>query len=165
MKLRLLHLWPAAAVLLADQLTKALAARLLPPHEPLKILPGLFSLTLVHNTGVAFGLGAGRVSALRGLLLALLSLAAIALLLRYASQAPPGRRGLQLALGLIIGGALGNIADRLRLGYVVDFLDFHWRAFAWPTFNLADTCISVGMGLLLLDLFLSRPRRAETLAG
>ena len=161
MKLRLLPLWPAAAVFLADQLVKGLASRLLPLHEPVQVLPGFFSLTLVHNTGMAFGLGAGRASALRAVLLALLSLAAIALLLGYASQAAPGRRGLRLALGLIVGGALGNIADRLRLGYVVDFLDFHWRAFSWPAFNVADACISVGMGLLLLDLLRSRPRRPE----
>jgi signal peptidase II len=143
----------AVAVLAADQLTKHLVLQHLDPGEPILIAP-FFDLVLVWNRGVSFGLlnGAGGSSpwwliGLAGVIAALL----IAWLWRETRALP------QAALWLVLAGALGNVADRLRYGAVVDFLDFHLGGYHWPAFNVADSAIVIGAGLLLLDgLFLRR---------
>ncbi len=138
----------AAVVLMADQWTKhwVTNAGLSWPGGSRDILPGYFSLTLLHNTGGAFGiLPHGTLG-----LAAAAALAVSAILLFVFRAQKPLPVLLALALGLPLGGALGNLWDRVHLGYVVDFLDFHVRHYQWPVFNVADSAICVGVFLLAL---------------
>ncbi len=165
MNLRLYQAGLVLLVVLADQLTKMLAAASLSLHQSKMVIPGLFNLTLVHNNGMAFGIMAGAPSALRSGLLTALSAAALLLIIYYCASIPRSRLWLQFGLSLIMGGALGNIIDRLRLQHVVDFLDFHWQGHSWPAFNLADSCISIGMAMLVLDFLLGFRKRGQALTG
>jgi signal peptidase II len=138
-------------VVALDQATKLLVASLLVPGESVEIVPGLLHLTLVRNTGMAFGLLSGFDIPLKSFLMTVLSLAALAAVIYYALRAPKGETLTHLGLILILGGALGNIVDRARLGYVIDFVDVFYRDTHWPAFNVADSSICIGVGLLLLD--------------
>jgi signal peptidase II len=140
-----------AAILALDQVTKMLVASRLVPGESVEILPGILHLTLVRNTGMAFGLLSGLDLPFKSLLMTLLSLAALAAVIYYALRSPRGDTMTHFGLVFILGGALGNILDRARLGYVVDFVDVFYRDAHWPAFNVADSSICVGVGLLLLD--------------
>lgn len=148
----------AGAVVALDQLTKAIALERLVLGVPVAVVDGLLSLTLVFNPGLAFGLLGGIPTAWRWLVAAL-SLVALVVLARVALRVLPagGPRG-RAAIGLIFGGAVGNLIDRARFGAVVDFVDVHWRGWHWPAFNVADSAISVGVALLALRLLTeSRP--------
>ncbi|HEX9204829.1 MAG TPA: signal peptidase II [Candidatus Deferrimicrobiaceae bacterium] len=145
---------PALSALLltaADQASKSWAVRNLPLFEPRELLPGILGLVHVRNTGVAFSLLSNLDPRWVHPMLILATLLAMAAVLAYIwhlpgkGLAPPG-------LGLILGGAIGNLIDRWRLGYVVDFIDLHWRTHHWPTFNVADIGISVGVALLVADM-------------
>jgi len=137
-------------VLLLDQISKLLVMARFAMHEVLPVIPGFFNLTFVTNTGAAFGLLAGEQTLVRQLFFVAVALAA--LLFLYYSHRHFRDQGALFAhaIGLIAGGAVGNLVDRLRLGAVVDFLDFYIGAYHWPAFNVADTAICVGVGLFLL---------------
>jgi len=142
----------ALAVLLLDQLTKLWALQRLPPGLPVPVIDGFFSLTLVMNPGLAFGMFAATPAGWRWLV-ALLSIGALGVLVVVGLRMlPGGGRLTPLALGLIFGGAVGNLLDRGRFGAVVDFLDFYWRGYHWPAFNAADSAITVGVALLALRM-------------
>ena len=142
----------AVAVLVLDLVTKHLALERLAPGRPVSVIDGLFSLTLVMNPGLAFGMLAGTPAGWRWLV-ALLSIGALGVLAVVGLRMlPTGGRLTPFALGLIFGGAVGNLIDRARYGAVVDFLDFYWRAYHWPAFNAADASISVGVVLLALRM-------------
>ncbi len=142
----------AAVVLVLDQITKVMALRLLEPGRPVPVIDGFFSLTLVMNPGLAFGM-LGQVPPGWRWVVALLSMVALAVLLVLAARMVPAGGPLSvLALGLVFGGAVGNLIDRARFGAVVDFLDFYWRSYHWPAFNVADSGISVGVTLLALRM-------------
>jgi signal peptidase II len=134
----------AAAILVADQATKAWALATLRGAPALTVVPGCFNLTFSMNTGGVFGLFAGAPSGIRRVVFAgatALALGAIGWFLhRWGRQS----RLLTVALGLVAGGALGNLVDRLRFGSVIDFIDWYWRTHHWYTFNVADSAISVG---------------------
>lgn len=147
----------AAIVVVLDQLTKALMLWLLsPPAQPIGVAP-FFNLVMVWNRGVSFGLldsdGALAPWLLSGLALAVVT--ALVLWLRGADQLLTA-----IGLGMVIGGALGNVVDRIRLGAVVDFLDFHWSGYHWPAFNLADSAICVGAALMVVDGLIAPKRRS-----
>lgn len=149
-------LQPALAVLGIvglDQLTKFLVTQNLALGESVKIVPGLVNFTMVRNTGMAFGLLSGSEVPYKSLIVTVMSLLAMAAVAYFALRADTSAWVPRIGLWCILGGALGNIIDRVRLGYVVDFVDVFWGSAHWPAFNLADTCISVGVGLLLLDSF------------
>jgi signal peptidase II len=149
----------ALCVLILDQLSKFQALERLPPGIPVSVVDGLFSLTLVMNPGLAFGMLSSTPSAWRWIV-ALLSMGALAVLAVIGVRLlPAGGWMTRLALGLIFGGAVGNLIDRGRFGAVVDFLDFYWRDYHWPAFNVADSAISVGVTLLALRLL--RPADAK----
>jgi signal peptidase II len=151
----------AAAVLVADQLTKAWALHRLDPGQPVVLVPGLFDLTLVMNPGVAFGLFAGVPPEWRWLV-TVFSIAALILLGSLAMRiVPDGGRVGTLALGLVFGGAVGNLVDRWRFGAVVDFFHVFWRDWHWPNFNVADSAITVGVVLLAAELWLAGSERAR----
>jgi signal peptidase II len=139
----------AVVVLVADQVTKAMALRWLVLHEPVVLLPGA-ALTLTWNTGAAFGLLAGLPAALRLPLFLTVTAAAAVALVSILRGAPEGSRWQSIAVGGIFGGALGNLVCRLRFGAVVDFVELHWRDWYWPTFNVADSAISIGIAMILL---------------
>jgi signal peptidase II len=144
----------AAAVIAADQVSKALLMRLV-ADGPVTLAPFL-DLVMVWNRGVSFGLfgGAGAADGQRWLLVGL-SLAVVVALLVWLART--GARGEALAIGLVVGGALGNVVDRLRFGAVADFFDFHLAGYHWPAFNLADSAIVCGVGLLVIEsLFVAR---------
>lgn len=140
----------AAAVVLADQIIKWWAVGVL-GDEPYGIeILSFFNLVLVWNKGISFGIFGG--GSLPPWLLAAIALAVTLALVIWLRKAET--RLLALAIGLVIGGALGNVIDRFRFGAVADFLDFHWGAYHWPAFNLADAAISVGAVILLMDALL-----------
>lgn len=132
-----------------DQVLKAAVVRALAPETSLTIIPGVLSLTHVRNTGIAFGLFAGLPAAIT----VAAALTLVAMLFYNEARSAPGRAA-RLGVGLMLGGALGNLVDRIRLGFVVDYLDFH----VWPVFNLADAAVVTGSLLLGLALV----RRART---
>ena len=146
---RLFFLFLSGIVLAVDQLSKSLIQFLLESGESLPMIPSVFHLTLVLNQGVAFGLFPNS----RTVLLLIIT-ASILILTVLGFRAAPGRLKTQWAIGLILGGALGNWMDRIRLGAVVDFLDFR----IWPVFNLADTAISIGVGLFLLEILFDKKK-------
>ena len=142
----------AGAVAALDQVTKAIALDRLVPGIPLPLIDGLLALTLVMNPGLAFGLLGGLPTTWRWTV-ALLSVTALAVLARVAVRVLTQGGPLdQAAIGLIFGGAVGNLIDRARFGAVVDFVDAHYRGFHWPAFNVADSAISVGVVLLAVRL-------------
>jgi signal peptidase II len=146
----------AGVVVILDQLTKAVVLQRLPLGVPVSVVDGLLALTLVLNPGLAFGLLGGVPDGWRWLVAAL-SLVALAVLARVALRVlPGGGRAGQLAIGLIFGGAVGNLVDRARFGAVVDFVDVHWRGWHWPAFNVADSAITLGVALLALRLLNDR---------
>ena len=139
-------------ILVLDQATKLLALSRLSLGAPVSVVDGLFALTLVMNPGLAFGF-LGAVPPGWRWVVAVLSLAALcALALLAVRLLPGGGWPAALALGLIFGGAVGNLIDRWRFGAVVDFIDVYWRGFHWPAFNVADSAISIGVALLALRL-------------
>jgi len=145
----------ALVVVALDQASKALVRRALPlgaEWPPGGVLGGWFAIHHVANTGMAFGLARGS-----GPLLLVVALAVAGGLLTWAARVPAAERTLQLGLGLVVGGALGNVIDRLHLGHVVDFLD----ARIWPVFNLADSAISIGVVILAWHAWREERRGAE----
>jgi len=142
----------AFIVVILDQLTKVLALERLSPGVPVGMIEGCFSLTLVMNPGLAFGMLSATPSAWRWVVV-LLSMGALGVLVVLGARLlPTGGVPTRLALGLIFGGAVGNLIDRGRFGAVVDFLDFFWRGYHWPAFNAADSAITVGVALLALRI-------------
>ena len=146
----------AGAVVALDQISKAIALDRLPLGVPIAVIDGLLALTLVLNPGLAFGL-LGSVPLAWRWTVAALSLVALAVLARVALRVlPAGGWTGRMAIGLIFGGAVGNLIDRARFGAVVDFVDVYWRGWHWPAFNVADSAITVGVALLALRLLNDR---------
>ena len=136
-----------AGILLVDQVTKGLVTQRFSLHENLEVIPGFFYLTHIRNTGGAFGLLAGEASRLRTGLFFAISCLALGFIFYLYTRIPSGKPWLNAGLAMTFGGALGNLIDRLRFGEVVDFLDFHIGTLHWPAFNVADSAISVGVGI------------------
>ncbi|MBK5968638.1 signal peptidase II [Thiorhodovibrio winogradskyi] len=142
-------LWLTATVILLDQLTKWLAERLLPLHEPVALMP-MLNLTLMHNEGAAFSLLADAGGWQRWLFAAFALLVTIVLVV-WLLRLDARERMTAAALALLIGGAVGNLIDRLRTGRVVDFIDVYYGDWHWPAFNIADSAITIGVALLLIE--------------
>ncbi len=165
-------LWLALAVVAVDQATKLWAEAALELHRPLELLPG-FNITLSYNTGAAFSFLAGAGGWQRWFFV-VLALVVTIFLVRWLASLGRGERWLAIALAFILGGAVGNVIDRLWYGHVVDFIDVYYVAqsclpfFAavrgqchWPTFNIADSAIFIGAVMLLIDGFRSRRASGE----
>lgn len=155
------YLWFSAiiaAIIFLDQLTKHLVVRRFRLHESVPVIPGFFDLTYVRNPGAAFGFLASAPGAWRSIFFVTVSIVALAVivaLVRTAHDRLP-----VIAFSLIGGGAVGNLIDRVRFGDVVDFIDWYFRTYHWPTFNIADSAITIGVGLLAIEMLLSK--RKET---
>jgi signal peptidase II len=153
----------AGVVILADQVTKAMVMTYLPLYKPIDIISGWFAIVHVQNPGGAFGFMAHQSASLRIFLFVFVSLAAIGMILYFYHNTPRVKGWLRMGLALIFGGAVGNIIDRLRFGSVVDFLDFHVGPHHWPTFNVADSAITVGVSIFLIHLVFNRmPQSMDT---
>jgi len=150
-----------AAVMALDQAVKWLMiGYVMQPPRVIEVT-GFFNLVLTYNTGVSFGLfrGAGP---WRAWILVAVALAVVAGLLAWLGRQPRPQPLLAVAVGVVVGGALGNVIDRLHGPGVIDFLDFHVAGWHWPAFNLADSAIALGVGLIVLDGLFSAPRGCKT---
>ncbi|MEH6469640.1 MAG: signal peptidase II [Halopseudomonas sp.] len=146
-------LWLALLVLVLDQFSKQLALAWLEYAQPVRLLP-VFDLTLLYNKGAAFSFLATQEGWQRWFF-SLIAIAVGGYLLHWLSKISRAERVLSIALALILGGALGNLVDRLLLGYVIDFISLHWQHHYYPAFNIADSAITVGAVLLLWDSFVA----------
>ena len=160
-KWKLVGTWLILIIVL-DQLTKVIVDRTMPLHESIPVIDGLFSLTYVRNTGAAFGIFAGSHEAFRLPFLILISVIAIGFIFVMLKRLHEQEIGLTTALAFILGGAIGNLIDRVLHGEVIDFLDFYWSNYHWPAFNLADSFITVGVAITLY--FLMRAKGEDPFA-
>lgn len=151
--------WFSLLVVVLDQATKYWVQVVLVPYERLPLLP-FFNLTLVFNKGAAFSFLSDAGGWQRYFFIVLACTVALGLAL-WLMRTSPRERLLAFGLALIIGGALGNLIDRIALGEVVDFLDFHWAGWHWPAFNVADSAITVGVVALLWDSLINSRRKSE----
>jgi signal peptidase II len=138
----------AGAVIVLDRLTKSVVASHMELHQSIPLIEGFVALTYVRNTGVAFGLFAGRWLAFRVPLLLGISAFAVTLLVWFLRGIAPERRLLVVACGAVLGGAIGNMIDRAAFGEVIDFVDFSLGPYHWPAFNVADAAITLGVAVL-----------------
>lgn len=153
---RLPYILTAGGVIALDAWSKWLVSSRIDMRDAIPVIPNLFQIVNVRNTGAAFGIGANATSQIVPTLLNLGAIAVFFVVVVYAFRAALTDRMLQTGLHLILGGAIGNLIDRFRLGYVVDFLDVYvnWggQTHHWPAFNVADSAICIGIGLLFLDM-------------
>jgi signal peptidase II len=154
----------AAAVIVLDQLTKLWVSSSLVLHETIPIIPGIFDLTYVRNTGAAFSMLAGRSSAFRVPFFTIVSILAGIAIGSFVRQTPANQRVTLVACGAVLGGAIGNLIDRLAYGDVIDFALLHWRDWYWPAFNVADSFITVGVIVLLARSLFGRDEPAPAAA-
>ncbi len=146
-----LELWVPVVILALDQVTKALVRRTLPLHESVTVVPGFLDFTHIRNTGAAFGFMDTTDLPYKTLLLSAVAVASLVGVGFYAAGLPREQRLARWGLALILGGAAGNLIDRVTAGFVVDFVDVYWRTYHFWAFNVADSAISVGVVLWLLD--------------
>ena len=141
-----------------DQITKAYVDRTLYKFQSIEIVKNFFHITHVRNTGAAFGLLAGPAHPLRTILFVVISGTAIGVILLIYRRIGDDDTLHALAFSLLLGGAAGNLMDRIWMGQVIDFLDFHWYDHHWPAFNFADSAICGGIGLILLNMVMGARR-------
>ena len=155
--MRKAHLWIAFAVLFLDRLSKWGISQKIALHESINIIPGFFRLTHVQNRGAAFGLFSESPSEYKVAVLVLFSLVALVVVSTLLWKNSHTLTTTGVGLALILGGALGNLWDRIVTGHVVDFLLFYVRSYQWPAFNVADTAIVVGAFLLVAEILFAKP--------
>jgi len=153
-------LWVSVVVLILDQCTKLLADALIGAYQSVELLPFL-ALRKAYNYGAAFSF-LGDASGWQRWFFIILALVVIGILVAWLRRLPVTDTRARLALVLILGGAAGNVIDRLVYGYVIDFIDVFYGSWHWPTFNIADSAISVGAFLLILDAFLEHRKATST---
>ncbi len=151
----------AAGTVIVDQVSKYLVTIYLAPADRWTVLEGWFQIRFITNPGGLFGSFRNLPGPWRVLVFSVIPLLASVGLLVFLLRTRPAQRMLRAGLAFILGGAVGNLIDRLRLGHVIDFLDVYWRDHHWPAFNAADTAICIGVGLILLDAFMSPVKEPE----
>lgn len=139
-----------------DQISKILIIRTLPLYSSIKLIPGLFDLTHLHNPGGAFGFLANQSELLRTIVFIGAAFIALLIILWFFKTTPVDFKWLRTAYIMILGGAVGNLIDRIRMGYVVDFLDVYYKQIHWPAFNIADSFISIGMGIIIYHVVFNK---------
>ena len=144
-------------VVVIDQLTKFLVLTRIPLHETITVIPGFMNITHVQNSGVAFGLFSGGNSNLQQMLLMGAAVIAVCVIFYFYTKTAHELRWMLVGFALIIGGAIGNIIDRIRLSQVVDFIEVYAGRFVWPSFNVADSAISVGIVIFFYYMIFKRP--------
>lgn len=143
-------------VIAVDQVTKLYVMQTMRLHESITVIPNLFSLTYIRNPGAAFGLLAGSSNTFRMVFFGLTSIFALGLLGTILLRMPEQDRMGRLSVAGILGGAIGNLIDRLRYGEVIDFLDFYIEQYHWPAFNVADSAITVGVIFLIVHFMFEK---------
>jgi signal peptidase II len=146
------ELWASAIIVVADQLTKALVRSKVPLYDSVHVIPGLLDITRAHNSGAAFGMLNGVEFPYKAAVMVLVALVALTAVGLYTVTLPAEQRVARFGLTLILGGAFGNLIDRVLTGYVVDFVDVYWHDYHFWAFNVADSAITVGVVLMLLDV-------------
>ena len=159
-KRNLRWLWLSAAVVAVDQLSKQIASQMLGLHQPVPVLPFL-NLTLTHNTGAAFSFLSDAGGWQRWFFVTLTLVISVVIVV-WMTRLKEGHRWLICALALVLGGALGNLWDRLAIGAVVDFIDVYYGTWHWPAFNLADSAICIGAVMLVVSTFKEEKAEDET---
>lgn len=149
--------WLIVIMVLVDQVTKWIISHQVALYSSLKVIPGFFNITHIHNKGAILGAFSQINKPFVFLLLTAASLMALALVVYYFIKTPASEWGIKFALSLILAGALGNLLDRILRGYVIDFLDFYIKNKHWPFFNVADSCITIGAFLLLISFLIRKP--------
>jgi len=155
---RRLNLWIVGSIAILDQATKYLIDGRLAEYQSLPVVEGVLSFTRIHNTGVAYGVLDGVEFPGKTALLAVVATSALVGLAVYAASLAEDQRLTRFGLSLVIGGALGNLVDRVRLGYVLDFVDVYQGGWHFWAFNVADAAISVGVAFMILDILLGMRR-------
>lgn len=146
-------------ILLLDQWTKTMVLQKLALYQRVEVIRGFFNLTHVRNTGGAFGIFGGEKGGLGSILFVIVSLIAMGAIVFLFLKIKENEKTLALSFSLILSGAVGNLIDRLRCGEVIDFLDVHVSTYHWPAFNVADSAICVGIGLMALELLIRDSKR------
>jgi signal peptidase II len=149
---RRIEAFVAVTVVILDQITKAMVRPSLALHESREIIPGFLDLTRVHNTGAAFGMLNGVDFPFKTVVLSLIAAVALGGVAWYAATVPMGDRLARLGIAGVLGGAIGNLIDRARSGYVLDFVDAYWGDWHFWAFNVADAAITVGVIFMILDI-------------
>jgi signal peptidase II len=149
---RRLEIWLPILVVAIDQLTKAAVRAVLPLHESVTVLPGFIDFTHVRNSGAAFGILNGVDFPFKTILIAVIATSALIGVGMYAASLAHHQLVARLGLALIIGGAAGNLIDRVIAGSVVDFVDVYWRTYHFWAFNVADSAITIGVAIMILDM-------------
>lgn len=152
--------WIAPSIILVDQFTKLKIVDNFFHGESLVVIPGFFSLTYIHNTGAAFGMLSTLPSWIRVPFFLTIPIIALFVVFSVVKKLPARSVWMSTSLALVLGGALGNFVDRVRVGYVIDFLDFHYKnQWHFWIFNVADSGITVGVAMLLIDMFRNREKQ------
>ncbi len=149
---RHVELWLAAIIVVVDQITKALVRADFQLHESVTVIPGFLDITRVHNTGAAFGMLNAMHFPGKTALLVMVAVVALAAVAMYASSLPIEQKLARVGLACILGGAAGNLIDRIAAGYVVDFVDVYYGGWHFWAFNVADSAITIGVAIMILDL-------------
>jgi signal peptidase II len=151
-RIRRLEIWLPLAIVVLDQLTKALVRATVPLHSSVTVVPGFMDLTHVRNTGAAFGILNAVDFPFKTVVIAIVATAALVLVGWYAAGLARHQIVARCGLALIIGGAAGNLLDRIVAGSVVDFVDVYWRTHHFWAFNVADSAITIGVAVMILDM-------------
>ena len=150
--MRFLYSILALSIFILDRLTKTFIENHFSLYESKNVIPGFLDFTHIRNKGMAFGILSNTTWTWIPFLLSIFASIAFILILIFALRTPVSQRRLQMGLMLILGGAIGNLYDRFRYGFVTDFIEVFYKSYQWPTFNLADSAITIGVGLLLLEI-------------
>ncbi len=143
-------------IVIIDQLTKFFIVKYLPLHDTVPVVSGLFNIIHIKNPGGAFGLLANLTPGMRTFIFLFISSLAVGLILYFYIKTPVNQAWLAAGFALIFGGAIGNLIDRIRFGVVTDFLDFYISKYHWPAFNVADSAITVGIGIFIVHLLFKK---------
>lgn len=146
----------AAFVIFLDQISKLVVLNTIPLYDSIPVIPGFFHLTHIQNPGGAFGFLAGQSALVRNIVFLFASVVALCLIFIFYRNTPNTHRWLGTGFALIFGGAVGNLIDRVRLGRVVDFLDVFIAEYHWPAFNVADSAVTIGIGIFVFHILLNR---------
>jgi len=146
------EIWIALLVVVFDQITKAIVRAHVPLHDDVTLITGMLDITYVRNTGAAFGMFNAIDFPFKAAVIAVVAAAAMVAIAGYAARLAPAQRMARIGLALILGGAVGNLIDRVTFGYVVDFVDVYWRTYHFWAFNVADSAITVGVAVMVLDM-------------
>ncbi len=147
-----LEIWIALTIVLLDQVTKAMVRARVPLHDDVEVVRGLLDITYVRNSGAAFGLLNTIDFPFKSAVIAIVAAAALVAIAAYAARLAPAQKMARIGLALILGGAVGNLIDRIVLGYVIDFVDVYWRSYHFWAFNVADSAITTGVAVMVLDM-------------